>query len=370
MKPSIGTFLLVFREKRLRNRENALWSPINMRASSRSPPRVHLPVYSGANSGTFEMRHLTVRHNHADCWIACDTRQGYCNFCGTGACCKQEFASSPQECGFGALGCIDNHCCVAPATPKDAPAPPSSLLSLSRLSVLPTEPMTFTLQPGVVAGILAGAIGGCLLLAALCAVMYCCCCSHRYSRYDGILDNITHDIGRLKSVASSMDAPRGVGLGGRGGGACIAALENQVQQQQRRGLLMPSPPGTPHTPVSMALATNTEAAVLAREVAAMQKEEAALIAAEEAEIAAEEAALEAQLAAEARVAAGLGAAPASTYKALYGLDVRRPPPGAASSGFARSKRTWKPSSALAAVHTALQASKLPPPSDPFNAMSE
>ena len=55
---------------------------------------------------------------------------------------------------------------------------------------------------------------------------------------------------------------------------------------------------------------------------------------------------------------------------FYGLDVRRPPPGAASSGFARSKRTWKPSSALAAVHTALQASKLPPPSDPFNAMSE
>ena len=68
-----------------------------------SPPWQPLP----------EMMNLEV-----ECWLGgCGESQGACaDFCGSrGACCRSGWADSPQECGYGSLGCADYHCCVAAA---------------------------------------------------------------------------------------------------------------------------------------------------------------------------------------------------------------------------------------------------------------
>ena len=53
-----------------------------------------------------------VVHRGEDCWLACGSRQGACDFGRAGSCCKKQFASSPATCGFGRAGCVDKHCCV------------------------------------------------------------------------------------------------------------------------------------------------------------------------------------------------------------------------------------------------------------------
>ena len=95
-----------------------------------------------------------VVHRGEDCWLACGSRQGACDFCGrAGSCCKKQFASSPATCGFGRAGCVDKHCCVfslqQDGNPEPSPPPPPSPRPPSPL-LLPRPPPNSPRPPSVV----------------------------------------------------------------------------------------------------------------------------------------------------------------------------------------------------------------------------
>jgi len=62
-----------------------------------------------------------------ECWQYCGWRGGTCNtdFCGAaGACCRRQYDNNSPECGYGSLGCENNHCCSLMNAPPIAPSPP------------------------------------------------------------------------------------------------------------------------------------------------------------------------------------------------------------------------------------------------------
>lgn len=65
-----------------------------------------------------------------DCWLPCHSQPGSCtSFCGGGgACCKQNSNLQSAQCGSGALGCIENHCCVLDEQSHLPPIPVAPLL--------------------------------------------------------------------------------------------------------------------------------------------------------------------------------------------------------------------------------------------------
>jgi len=60
---------------------------------------------------------LDVRNEGLECWFDCAQSGGACpSFCGSdGACCRSGVAEAGGVCGGGAVGCANNHCCVAAA---------------------------------------------------------------------------------------------------------------------------------------------------------------------------------------------------------------------------------------------------------------
>lgn len=83
---------------------------------------------SAPKVGTIVSHAMTLLNLGADCWSHCAQAQGACDWCGVaGACCRIAFASSPEACSFGQLGCDGMHCCVNSAAPIPAPPPAPAL---------------------------------------------------------------------------------------------------------------------------------------------------------------------------------------------------------------------------------------------------
>ena len=246
-----------------------------------------------------------LRHAERECWLQCTSHQGYCGYCGAGACCKRFFLDAPAECALGAIGCVEHHCCVLPprlpanrsafarsrrSMQSPPPLPSSGSLLPSAVTAplppsqpphrnaLPTAPMpaviTLTLRPEAMAAVVIGVVTGCLLIIAT-SVAFACWCWKRHHANELMLAGLSNEIRSLKVV-------------------------------QRRGLLSTSQPPSPSlSPTQSTLSPYVRAATraeqealshmaeaLAREEVALSREEAAMLAAEEAEIAAEEASLE------------------------------------------------------------------------------
>jgi hypothetical protein len=61
-----------------------------------------------------------LAHLGMSCHEACGGEPGSCSYCGpAGACCRRSYEVDQDEraCGLGALGCLDEHCCVVAAAP-------------------------------------------------------------------------------------------------------------------------------------------------------------------------------------------------------------------------------------------------------------
>ena len=129
-----------------------------------------------------------------DCWSRCGgwavREDGSCpNFCGAaGACCRLNWRFAVSQCGNGALGCTNNHCCVAAApdpSPPTPPAvavitPPSASASASPPSI--NAPMGDESDVGLgqaarnaATGLLESQ-GGVALLVGSITLFVCCCC--------------------------------------------------------------------------------------------------------------------------------------------------------------------------------------------------
>jgi len=66
-----------------------------------------------------------LQNQGANCWNPCDQTAGPCDFCGTeGVCCRQGFASDPEECG--GLGAPNFHTCILPVEMEEEPQYPDT----------------------------------------------------------------------------------------------------------------------------------------------------------------------------------------------------------------------------------------------------
>ena len=82
-------------------------------------------------------------HEHHECWEQCGHSAGACSdFCGpSGACCRQGTQSEDAfDCGYGALGCTDFHCCIQTVARAPPLSPPSLPRQLSPPSPPPSPP--------------------------------------------------------------------------------------------------------------------------------------------------------------------------------------------------------------------------------------
>ena len=70
-----------------------------------------------------------LQHEGESCWVGCSQEQGYCDWCGTGLCCRQNFWSGQFD-GDTSTGCdgylggAESHICVAAPPPPPPPPPP------------------------------------------------------------------------------------------------------------------------------------------------------------------------------------------------------------------------------------------------------
>merc|ERR1712072_1442441 len=70
---------------------------------------------------------IEVKNRGKDCWSACRRKAGSCSYCGSGFCCRHNFASDPAECREAeTFKNYDYHGCVGARGAEPEPEPTTS----------------------------------------------------------------------------------------------------------------------------------------------------------------------------------------------------------------------------------------------------